>query len=510
MKYLITLDPNVYADNDAAVAAIVATGASVINNYAFNLTFEIDASEEQFNNLSGITMSQDSSVLLNVKLQVANTDHLLYCTGTVSDPRPWNPITTGAGEYIYLIDTGIRKSHEQLYPHGDIVDLWTNFENTDISWYDDAAGHGTAVASLIIGHSQGVAKSATLYNLKLFNENNGNISVGEIINALNAVLYHHNGNLLSKTKTVCLPWVVPQNNFIDAKINEMNENNLIVVCAAGNDGADVNNYSPAGVQNAITVGAYDRNYNVSSFTNAPWGSTSSTGFVNYGAELDIFALGVDVDVATNTSDTDYITTSGTSLATAIVAGIASHYTARYPTKTAKEIKDTILQEGHFDGATMLVFDTSDPNVNYNLVNKSIITTDNADAAQLADIPSGRVLNVQTGSTGNINIGLNAGATEVAVLDFAPTPPFINFNTTSGEIAVDASNLSAEVQVPGVYVFAVKGRVNNNVVVEEYSVGLYNSSADELDTSSQYYYDADANDYDLVVAYQVAPARVQKP
>lgn len=510
MKYLIALDPNVYADNDAAVAAIIATGASVVNNYAFNLTFEIDASEEQFNNLSGITMSQDSSAVLNVKLQVANTDHLLYCTGTVSDPRPWNPITTGAGEYIYLIDTGIRKSHEQLYPHGDIVDLWTNFENTDVSWYDDEAGHGTAVASLIIGHSQGVAKSATLYNLKLFNENNGNITVGEIINSLNAVLYHHNGNLLSKTKTVCLPWVVPQNNFIDAKINEMNENNLVVVCAAGNDGADVNNYSPAGVKNAITVGAYDRNYNVSSFTNAPWGSTGSTGFVNYGAELDIFALGVDIDVATNTSDADYITTSGTSLAAAIVAGITSHYTARYPTKTAKEIKDTMLQEGHFDGATMLVFDSSDPNINYNLVNKSIITTDNADAAQLADVQSGRILNVQVGSTGNTNISLNPSASEVAVLDFAPTPPFINFNATSGEVVVDASVLPAGVQVPGVYVFAVKGKVNNNMVVEEYSIGLYNSSVDELDASSQYYYDADADEYDLVVSYQVAPATAQKP
>lgn len=505
MKYLVALDPNLYADNEAAVAAITATGAGIVNNYAFNLTFEIEATTEQFNSLAGVVMSQDSSVSVNVKLQIANTDHLRYCTGTTEDPRPWNPITTGAGEYVYLVDTGVKKSHAE-FVEADIIDLWSNFTNDPtIGLYDDEAGHGTAVASLIVGLRQGTAKNATLYNLKLFNENNGNITIGEIINALNAVLYHHNGNLLSKAKIVCLPWVIPQNNFVDAKINEMNENNLIVVCAAGNDGADVNLYSPAGVTNAITCGAYDRNYNVSSFTNAPWGGTGSTGFVNYGAELDIFALGVDIDVAATTGTNDYVTTSGTSLAAGIVAGIASHYTSRYSTKTAKQIKDIMIQEGRYEGSTLLNFDNSDPAINYNLVNKSIITTDNADSAQIAGVPSGKLLDVQVGTSATANIEINPSATELATLDFAPTPPFITFDSATGIVSVDATNLSPNVQVPGVYIFAVKGKVNNSIVVEEYSVGLYNTSQSELDSTSQFYYDADADEYDLVVSYQVAPA-----
>jgi subtilisin family serine protease len=504
MKYLVALDPNLYADNAAAVAAITTTGAGIVNNYAFNLTFEIEATAEQFDSLAGVLMSQDSSVSVNVKLQIANTDHLRYCTGTPSNPKPWLPITTGAGEYVYLVDTGVKKSHEE-FTEADITDLWSNFTNDpSISLYDDEAGHGTAVASLIVGLRQGTAKSATLYNLKLFNQNNGNITIGEIINALNAVLYHHNGNLLSKAKTVCLPWVIPQNNFVDAKINEMNENNLIVVCAAGNDGSDVNLYSPAGVTNVITCGAYDRNYNVSSFTNAPWGSTGTTGFVNYGAELDIFALGVDIDVAAITGTNDYATLSGTSLAAGIVAGIASHYTSRYPTKNAKELKDIILAEGHFSGTNMLVFDNSNANVNYNLVNKSIITTDNTDTAQIATTPSGRLLNVQVGTSAIANIGLNPGVTEVGTLDFAPAPPFISFDVSTGIVSVNATGLDPAVQVPGVYLFAIKGKINNGVAVEEYSVGLYTTSEDELASSSQYYYDADANEYDSVVSYQVAP------
>jgi len=354
------------------------------------------------------------------------------------------------------------------------------------------------------GETYKVSSPQIAAHLKLFNQNSGNITIGESINALNAVLYHHNGNLLSKAKTVCLPWVIPQNNFVDAKINEMNENNLIVVCAAGNDGADINTYSPAGVVNAITVGAYDRNYNVSSFTNAPWGGAATTGFVNYGAELDIFALGVDVDVASISDPSNYETVSGTSLSTGVVAGISTHYTSRYPTKTAKEIKDIILQEGHFLGSSKLVFDSSDANVNYNLVNKSIITTDNTDTAQVATTPSGRLLNVQVGASATANIGLNPDATEVETLDFAPTPPFISFDASTGIVSVTATGLDPTVQVPGVYVFAIKGKINTNIVVEEYSVGLYTTSEDELTSSSQYYYDADANEYDLVVSYQVSP------
>jgi hypothetical protein len=63
-----------------------------------------------------------------------------------------------------------------------------------------------------------------------------------------------------------------------------------------------------------------------------------------------------------------------------------------------------------------------------------------------------------------------------------------------------------VQVPGVYTFAIKGRVNNNIVVEEYSIGIYNTSESELESTSQFYYDADLDEYDLVVSYQVSPKK----
>ena len=53
-------------------------------------------------------------------------------------------------------------------------------------------------------------------------------------------------------------------------------------------------------------------------------------------------------------------------------------------------------------------------------------------------------------------------------------------------------------------FGIKGTVDGKVMVEEYSVGLFNTSISELEEATQYYYDADTDSYDEVVSYQVAP------
>ena len=134
-----------------------------------------------------------------------------------------------------------------------------------------------------------------IQNVKLFNTNGGSVTVGEIINSLSAVLVHHKANTQTNVKAVCLPWTIPTNAFVDAKILEMNSANLVVVAAAGNDGVNVNTKSPAGVDQIVTVGSYNSDEQVTSFTNAPYSSSNS--FINFGAQLDIFAYGVGVDVA---------------------------------------------------------------------------------------------------------------------------------------------------------------------------------------------------------------------
>lgn len=501
-RYLVSMNS---ADDASAQAAITGAGATVESTLQFGLTYEIEATPEQLAAIADVELSEAKDTALAVSLQSTtySATHLEYSVHP-SGLGAWNPSHTGTGKIVYLVDTGISVSHQE-FAGRSISNLWSNFADDDsVSNYDDSVGHGTSVASLIVGGNIGSAKDATLKNVKMFNSASGNITVGEIISGLDAVLSDHMSSQ-SDVKVVCLPWNVTKNAFVDAKIREMNASNMIVVAAAGNDGVDVNTVSPAGVDLILTVGSHNVDLEVTSFTNAP--RQSVPAFVNYGAELDLFAMGVDITVADSTADDQYLTRSGTSLSAGIVAGIATHFIQRNPSDSSSEIKEKIMLKGHAVGTKYLVFDNADPAVDYSGVYKAVITTENVDPWVLATTGSGRLANVQLNSTSTFNLGINSSATDVTVLDFAPTPPWITADVSTGDVTIDTNGLDASL-APGIYLFAIRGTVNNMIKVEEYSVGLYSASDSELNVDagsnvSSFYYDTDNTEYDEVLNYEIS-------
>ena len=496
-RYLITLDPVVHADGAAAQAAINSSGATVVKSYAFSLTFEIDATAEQVANIVGVTDFVAKDSISSVAVQVVNQDHLINLSVTsYQGVADYVPSDTGTGGHVYLVDTGIYSDHEQ-FATASINNLYSNFGSD----FSDTVGHGTAIASVIVGNTQGVSKNATLHNVKLFDGATGDITIGEIIDALDSVLAHHLANDSSKVKVACLPWVTAQNNFLDNKIAEMNNSNIVVVAAAGNNGDDVNNYSPAGVNSVITVGAYDEDYNVTAFTNVPWIDPATSYYSNYGAALDIFALGVNISCADISTVQSYTAASGTSMSAALVAGVAVQWINNYPGKTSAEIKDTILQEGHFKGMRMLQFDESLP-IATSDVYKSVLTVLLENQSTISNLPSGRILAVQLGQSAVKNLELNPDATDFLVLEFAPLPPWVSLDVESGNLSVDTSSIDPSLS-PGSYLFGLRGTIDGKVNVEEYSIGIYTNNLSELDEAIQYYYDSDTDSYDQVVAYEVA-------
>jgi hypothetical protein len=122
---------------------------------------------------------------------------------------------------------------------------------------------------------------------------------------------------------------------------------------------------------------------------------------------------------------------------------------------------------------------------------------------LTTVPSGRIASVQQGQTSTVNLGLNMSATNVSVLEFAPLPPWVSFDASTGVVSINAASLDPTL-VPGAFVFAIKGKIDNITKVEEFSIAVYATNEEEIEGSTQYYYDSESGAYDPVVTFQVAP------
>lgn len=133
----------------------------------------------------------------------------------------------------------------------------------------------------------------------------------------------------------------PQKEFVDSIVKLADENNVLLVHAAGNDGKNIdteynfpNKYADSEVlaNNWITVGA-------SAYSTKKKGLVAS--FSNYGkTKVDVFAPGHDMMLCA--PDSKYEIASGTSFAAPVLSGVAALLKSYYPSLTAAELKEIIL------------------------------------------------------------------------------------------------------------------------------------------------------------------------
>jgi subtilisin family serine protease len=231
----------------------------------------------------------------------------------------YNYATTGSNVNVYVLDTGIRATHQtfggRVHQGYDFVDNDTNA--------DDGYGHGTHVAATIAGSQYGVAKGAQLYPVRVLGSDGSGTTAG-VIAGVNWITSNAkkpavaNASLGGGVSTA-----------LDTAVRNSIASGVTWAVAAGNSNANASTSSPARVAEAITVAATDK-------------TDTRASFSNYGAGVDLFAPGVGITSAWNTNDTATYTGNGTSFASPHVAGAAALYLATHTTSTAAQVAQALI------------------------------------------------------------------------------------------------------------------------------------------------------------------------
>jgi subtilisin family serine protease len=240
--------------------------------------------------------------------------------------------TGAAGVHAYVIDSGIRGSHQEFA--GRMGNGFTAID--DGRGTGDCSGHGTHVAGTVAGSTWGVAKAATVHPVRVFGcDDNG--SAATIMAGVDWVVANHVKPAVANMSIQ----VEPEDPQIEAAVQRLIDAGVTVVAAAGNRNIDACNVSPGGLWSVLTVGASDRidKRSVWQVVNPDEPVIDKS---NYGTCVDLFAPGTDIVSAGVGSDTAQSTLNGTSMASPHVAGAAAIYLANNPSATPSQVSAAIL------------------------------------------------------------------------------------------------------------------------------------------------------------------------
>ena len=227
---------------------------------------------------------------------------------------------TGAGVIAYVLDTGIRASHQEF---GGRVALGIDYVNAMPA--ADCNGHGTHVAGTIGGTNYGVAKGVTLVPVRVLDCFGGGW-LSDIVAGVDWVTSHHQAG---QPAVANMSLGGPAVKVLDQAVKASMTDGVTYTVAAGNSGADACKFSPARVTRAITVSA-----TTPKDVRPKW--------ANFGSCVDWFAPGVSVTSAWFFSDTDSHTIGGTSMAAPHVAGVAAQYLQSHPEAGPTAVRDALF------------------------------------------------------------------------------------------------------------------------------------------------------------------------
>lgn len=166
--------------------------------------------------------------------------------------------------HVYVLDTGIRASHEEFRAYGGAPAgtpvpspsggsrVLPGFDAVGTGSTDDCHGHGTHVAAIAGGLTYGVAKNVSLHPVRVL-DCSGRAILSNILSGMDWV-----------AKNAIRPAVVHMsiegnyNGALNTAVETMvRTNGIHVVTSSGNSARDACNASPASASSGITVAAVD-------------------------------------------------------------------------------------------------------------------------------------------------------------------------------------------------------------------------------------------------------------
>jgi hypothetical protein len=160
-------------------------------------------------------------------------------------------VTCSAGATVAMIDTALDRSHPAIAKSA-VIGLTVRAPDRQPS----STGHGTAVASMLIGRSDspapGLAPNAKLVAVDAFHRTAGGDATDafDLVRAIDLVSTQ-NAILINMSLTG------PQNTVVGAAIAAIQKRGAIIVAAAGNEGPRAKPFYPAAYSGVIAVSAVD-------------------------------------------------------------------------------------------------------------------------------------------------------------------------------------------------------------------------------------------------------------
>lgn len=264
----------------------------------------------------GIIMSYVNLIPYTVQTIIKSPKEIPPGIQLINAPLSWDNGYTGEGVVIAVLDTGCESNHVEL--REQILDgqNFTTDDQGDPTSYEDYNGHGTHVCGTICASKNdngvvGVAPNAKLLVVKVLTEK----GYGETKWVIEGIRYamKWRGPKNEKVRIISMSLGSSEDNpELHKKIQEAINSNILVVCAAGNEGDgnhETNEYAyPGAYPEVVQVGSVNLQKKISVFSNT-------------NTEVDLVAPGEEI--LSTYLNNEYAVLSGTSMATPHISAAAA-------------------------------------------------------------------------------------------------------------------------------------------------------------------------------------------